>query len=187
MGHWREEASRMLNLSSVNAYMRVCLYLCLLAVLLAASLFIWQQTVRHTGPKKSIQRCLDLTHIFSSKANGCVSEPMCVQRSLWTHLFGCDDLCVPIHSCVRGWVCVEKRTTCENTCAFIKACACLCVCVHVCVCLSGCWVNTSPSCCLTSLSLIVSDAELIKEQSWLSAVIRLATHTRQREATSLWH
>lgn len=39
MGHWREEASKILNLSSVNVHMRVCLYLCLLAVLLAVSLF----------------------------------------------------------------------------------------------------------------------------------------------------
>ena len=46
-------------------------------------------------------------------------------------------------------------------------------------------VHTSPvgpalSCRLTSLSLITSDVELIKEQSWLSVPIRLATETRQR-------
>lgn len=90
MGHWREEASKILNLSSVNVYMRPCLYLCLLAVLLAASLFntaadsqtkINQYSFAWIWPTYSVLRPM------AAFQNQCVYRHICLVVRLYTFLY----------------------------------------------------------------------------------------------------
>lgn len=126
----------------------------------------------------------------------CLHDCLCMHlRIFWACMWAglCVNICMC--TCARGKVVVLLTWLRESSIFSVWKCTYThwCKRVRLCVCSvwllspSGCWVHTSPSCCLTSLSLIASDAELIKEQSWLSAAIRLATQTRQREGRAQRH